>query len=222
MTFNDFTITLIRKPIRESDIIASVYTKTRGRFNIRFPGVKKHKGKLKIFAEPFVWAELRVYLRTGASVGCITGGKVCSVFKNIRKDLTKTQLALHFCELMFKLTPIHQPNEDKYFLLLSALKSLNDYAPSDAIRESFTLRLMQTAGFGVKNPPLGIDLQFWNKLHEGDFHNLNITGEKEAEYLSKTKYIITRFLNQHFDIPLKTLSFIGKLNSAKEQVLVNK
>lgn len=205
MTFNDFAITLVRKSLRESDLIASVYTKTRGRLYLRFPGVKKHKSKLKAFAEPFVWSEMRIFHRQNASVGCATGGRVYGVFGKIRKSSHKTSLALHMCELMLKLTPLHQPNSEKYHLMLLALKNLNDFPPTDAFRQAFTIRLMKTAGFGITTPPVGISPTFWRKLYEENFHKLNIVTPKEKEYLQKTDYIIERFFVKYFDRPLNTL-----------------
>ncbi|MFA6582711.1 MAG: DNA repair protein RecO [Elusimicrobiaceae bacterium] len=208
MNFTDSAVVLIKRDIRESDRIVSVYTRNRGRMNIRFPGVNKHSSRLKAFTEPFVWADMRIYIRQGAAVGCGTGGKIQSVFPGIRADARKTQLALHFCELMFRLTPELQANEDKFTLLLHALRFLNNNSPLPSTRAAFTFRLMQTAGFGLSEPVLGISGEFWDKLHHSAFETLAFASPLEKEELAKSEYVLTRFFSRTFAQGLKTLPSI--------------
>ena len=124
MIFTDSGIILFRQEFREADRMVSLYTREHGRLNARLPGVSRAAGKLKAVSEPFACADYRFYVRRGGTVATITGGKINSIFPHIRQDLKRTTLAMHFCELIQRLTPLHQPSEAKYELLLAALTEL--------------------------------------------------------------------------------------------------
>ena len=84
MIFTDSGIILLRQNFREADRIVSLYTKEHGRVNARLPGVSRPLGKMKALCEPFVLSEYRIYVRRGGVIGTITGGKIYTVFPNIR------------------------------------------------------------------------------------------------------------------------------------------
>ncbi|WP_424245990.1 DNA repair protein RecO (recombination protein O) [Elusimicrobium posterum] len=205
MIFTDEGIILIRQNFREADRMACLYSRAHGRINVRFPSVNKTLGKLKCLSEPFVHGNYRIYVKRGAVIGCATGGKVESVFPKIRMSSARTRLALHFCELMFRLTPEHQPNNDKFELLLTALKDLQTAPLSPALSAAFTLRLMTLAGFGMDKPALAIPVDFWDTLHNAPFSSLEFKEEKDLENVNKAVYICRRFLNSHLSYPLNTL-----------------
>lgn len=205
MEFTGEGIVLLRQNFREADRMVSVYTKERGRLNLRFSGVNKAQGKMKALSEPFVHADFRVYVRRGANIGCVTGGKVGSVFTGIREDIARTKLALHFCELMFRLTPENQPSEEKFNLLLTSLRAIEHAPLNPAFSAAFILRLMTRAGFGMDRPALGISQKFWDKMHAAAFEDLGFDSPEELVFLNKTNYICRRFLNQYLTYPLNTL-----------------
>ena len=95
-------------------------------------------------------------MRRGGVIGTVTGGKISHVFPHIRRNLKRTLLAMHFCELVQRLTPLHQPSEEKFELLLSALTELEYGEVNPAFAAAFTLRLMMLAGFGLDHPVLKI------------------------------------------------------------------
>jgi len=205
MILCDCAVVLARKDFREADRAVSVYTKNHGRLNLRFPGVNRPKGKLKAFSEPFVWADYRIYLRSPSALGCAAGGKIFSVFPAIRADLKKTRLALHFCELMFRMTPDSQPNEGKYNLLVEALNRLEVSPPSDGLRAAYALRLMQLAGLGLAGRPvLGASREFWEKIHEAPLSEV----EPDGTNVEKAGRVVNRFIAGYFDKPLKTADVI--------------
>lgn len=204
MNFADSAVVLVKRDIREADRVVSVYTRTRGRMNIRFPGVNRGLSKLKALAEPFVCSDIRIYLRNGSYSGVATGGKINSVFPGIRADSGKTSLALHFCELMYRMTPELQANEDKFFLMVGALEYLNRNIPHPAMRAAFTFRLMRLAGFGLANPVLGISRGFWDRLHDAPYGELVFPSPAEKEELLKAEYVIARFIAKTFPHGIRT------------------
>ncbi len=209
MIFTDAGIILFRQEFREADRVVSLYTRNHGRLNVRLPGVARSAGKLKAFSEPFAYADYRIYVRRGGVMGTVTGGKLHEVFPTIRRDLKRLTLALHFCELFQRLTPLHQPSEDKFELLLSALTELEYAEPNSAFAAAFTLRLMTLAGFGLDHPVLKISYEFWRRMHEDKLSSLTFTQADDLLSLAKCNSVCRRFLNGYLAYPLNTLKHFG-------------
>ena len=189
--------------------MVSLYTREHGRLNARLPGVLRAAGKLKAVSEPFACADYRFYVRRGGTVATITGGKINSIFPRIRQDLKRTTLAMHFCELIQRLTPLHQPSEAKYELLLAALTELELGEINSAFAAAFTLRLMTLAGFGLERPVLKISAEFWRRMHEDELSSLVFSEPEDLLALSKCNSVCRRFLNQYLTFPLNTLKNFG-------------
>ena len=189
--------------------MVSLYTREHGRLNARLPGVLRAAGKLKAISEPFACADYRFYVRRGGTVATITGGKINSIFPHIRQDLKRTTLAMHFCELIQRLTPLHQPSEAKYELLLAALTELELGEINSAFAAAFTLRLMTLAGFGLERPVLKISAEFWRRMHEDELSSLVFSEPEDLLALSKCNSVCRRFLNQYLTFPLNTLKNFG-------------
>lgn len=209
MIFTDSGIILFRQEFREADRMVSLYTREHGRLNARLPGVLRAAGKLKAVSEPFACADYRFYVRRGGTVATITGGKINTIFPHIRQDLKRTTLAMHFCELIQRLTPLHQPSEAKYELLLSALTELELGEINSAFAAAFTLRLMTLAGFGLERPVLKISAEFWRRMHEDELSSLVFSEPEDLLALSKCNSVCRRFLNQYLTFPLNTLKNFG-------------
>lgn len=207
MYFNDNIIVLLRRHFRERDRMVSAYSLNHGRIVLRFPGVNKEASKLKAFSEPFVNSEVRIYFRTNASIGCATGGELTTVYPNLRRNAHKTNLALHFCELMHRLTPEQNPNPNKFYLLENSLSELDNFKFNEAAAPAFLLRLMQLSGYGVAEKPLlNIPSEFWTALHKENLHNLTFNTTEDIVYLNKARYVCRRFLNKYLTYPLNTIN----------------
>ena len=209
MIFTDNGIVLLRQDFREADRIISIYTRTHGRINARLPGVSRPLGKLKALCEPFACGDYRIYVRRGGVIGTVTGGKLQKIFPHIRTDLKCIQLALHCCELVMRLTPLHQPSEEKFDLLYNALSALETGGAHSAFAAAFTLRLMTLAGFGLDHPVLKIPSDFWKKMHEDGFSSLRFSDPEDLLSLSKCNSVCKRFLDHYLTYPLQTLKPMG-------------
>ena len=205
MNFTDRMIVLLRQNFRERDRMICAYTLEHGRVALRFPGVNRSDSKLKALSEPFAQSCARIYIRRNASVGCVTGGKIETVYPEIRKDFNKTQMAAYFCELFYRLTPDYSPNPDKFSLLENSLSQINCAPLNQATAPAFLLRLMQLSGFGLYgHSVLGIDEDFWQAMHELPLAELNLNSERDILNLNKTRYVCKRFLNRYLNYPLHT------------------
>ena len=209
MIFTDAAIVLYRQPFRESDRIVSVYTRMHGRLNARLPGVARPGGKLKALAEPLTLADLRFYVKRGGVLATVTGGKIRSVFPAVRSNLKRTHLALHCCELLLRLTPLHQMSEAKFELITTALTELEYGEPTPAFAAAFTLRLMMLAGFCLDHPVLQIPPEFWQRMHEDKFSNLVFDNPQDLLYLAKCNNVVRRFLDRYLTYPLNTVKPLG-------------
>lgn len=205
MIFTDNAIVLHRQAFRESDRIVCLYTRQHGRLHARLPGVARANGKLKALCEPCTWADMRIYVKRGGVIGTVTGGKIRSVFPSVRGNLTRTTLALHCCELMLRLTPLHQVSPEKFDLLATALTELEYGQPTPAFAPAFTLRLMTLAGFGLDHPVLQISPSFWQRMHEDKFSDLVFQTPQDLLFLAKCNNVVRRFLDHYLTYPLHTV-----------------
>ncbi len=209
MIFTDNAIILLRQDFREQDRIVSMYTQTHGRLNVRVPSVLRPTGKLKALCEPLTLSELRIYVKRGGVIGTLTGGKLQNVFTQLRADLQRTLLAFHVCELMLRLTPLHQPSPEKFELLACALTELEYGEPTPAFAPAFTLRLMSLAGFGLARPVLHISPEFWKRMHEDKFSNLVFQDPQDLLFLAKCNSVVHRFLDRYLTYPLNSIKPLG-------------
>ncbi len=235
MIFCDYGIVLWRRPLRENDRIVTVFTKDRGKLEVNFKSVRLSKGKLRALSEPVSWGDYRFYLKNGSNFPVCTGGSSLSVFPSIRLNTDSLFTALYFCEVVNKLTPSHQPSPEKYELLLGALQNLDgvpacsfgrgtEYpgaalAPigvscepklagiSPWMRRAFTLRALETAGFGFKHSSVGLDSRLWETLHDGTWSDVHaLAAQPQAmDYLDN---LLKRFFSEQLNQQLKTLEFV--------------
>jgi len=202
---------LLRQQTRESDRMAAIFTKNHGRINVRFPGAGKPQGKLKTMCEPMALCDFRLYQRAHSAVASAAGGKILNVFPGVRADLDRTLLGLALCELLFRLTPLSQPSEDKFELLSGALSALDCGAPLEAARAAFILRLMRLAGYGLHKPVLGIEPEFWRRLHEEPFETFHVRGEDERDDLGRAEHVADRFVLSQLGKPLNHMLEFAKI-----------
>ncbi|MCG2724835.1 MAG: DNA repair protein RecO [Elusimicrobia bacterium] len=208
MNFCDLAIVLKNTQLRENDRIATVYTRLHGKLDIVFKSVRVSKGKLKALSEVFVWGDYRLFLKNERNIPICTGGEILSVFPSIRADIKKMFLVFYFCEIISRLTPFNQPNEEKYSLLLSALKDLESNKKISVwMRPAFALRFMELAGSGFEKTAVGIDSRIWKVLHIGTWQEVNSlkTNDLARNYIDE---LIRKFMGDHLNYKLRTEEFL--------------
>lgn len=161
---------LARRPHREADRVASVYTAEFGKVPVRFPGVDRAAGKLRALAEPLVHADYRLYVRAGAEYATAAGGALRSSFPACRAGLETTLAALGVLELLDRLTPPWQPDPGKLALTLGALSTLEACAregrPAPWVFGAYALRLFEAAGYGMAKRAVSPEnRELWARLH---------------------------------------------------------
>ena len=207
MIFCDYGIVLQRRQLRESDRIVTVFTLEHGKLEVNFKGVRLARGKLRALSEAVTWGDYRFFLKKGSNFPVCTGGRSLSVFGGIRKDAERLYLAMHYCEVVNKITPAQSPSPEKYGLLLGALRDLDAYGPAFWLRRAFTLRALELAGFGFRETAAGPEAEFWETLHGGDWLAVRALKEDQAaaDFIDG---LLTRFFGEHLGIELRTLQFV--------------
>ncbi len=169
-------IVLSRRDFGESGRLSVVYTKDLGKIWVKFSGVNGAGRKMKAFSEPFAHCEYRFHATHGAGYVKATGGSLLSSFPGIRKNLDSLSEAFLCCELLSALTVFGLPGPEKYELLKDALSFLDAQEPSQLMIAAFGLRLLELAGFGVreKSPFQNeISPSMWEALYRYSFAELS-------------------------------------------------
>jgi len=205
--FCDYGIVLQRRPLRESDRIVTVFTLEHGKLEVNFKGVRLAKGKLRALSEAVTWGDYRFFLKKGSNFPVCTGGSSLGVFPGIRKDLERLYLAMHYCEVVNRLTPAQSPSPEKYELLLGALNDLEAYGPAFWLRRAFTLRALEVAGFGFRETAAGPEAEFWETMHAGSWLQVRALGEDQAQ-ADFIDGLFSRFFSESIGVDLRTLPFV--------------
>jgi len=207
MIFCDYGVVLQRRPLRESDRIVTVFTLEHGKLEVNFKGVRLAKGKLRALSEAVTWGDYRFFLKKGSNFPVCTGGSSLSVFGNIRADLERLYLAMHYCEVVNRLTVAQNPSPEKYDLLLGALLDLDVYGPAFWLRRAFTLRALELAGFGFRETAAGPEAAFWDTLHVGTWLEVRALKE-DAAVAAFIDGLFARFFQENIGVDLRTLPFV--------------
>jgi DNA repair protein RecO (recombination protein O) len=162
---NASAVVLGRRIVGEHDRLVTLFTEDLGKLSARFVGVSRPAGKLKALSEPFVWGEYRLHLSPRADTAKCVGGRLIASFPATRGDLARTTAALYCCELLDRLTAERAPSPEKHRLLAAALAALEE-SPSRWLTLAFGLRLLELAGFGLRERAPASCARVWRALHE--------------------------------------------------------
>ncbi len=165
MIVNAPGVVLSRRNLGEYDRLAVVYTEDFGKLPVRFTGVNRAAGKLKALSEPAVWGEYRLHLSPRSEFAKAIGGRILASFPSLRGDMDRTVAALTCCELLERLTVEHDPSPAKHRLLVAFLAAIEE-SPSPWLPLAFGLRLVEVAGFGLRERAPASCVSFWSRLHE--------------------------------------------------------
>ena len=158
-------VVLSRRAFGEHDRLCTLFTEKLGKVPARFVGVNRPRGKLKALSEPGVWGEYRLHLSPRSEFAKAVGGRLSASFPGWREDMERTFDALACCELLEKLTADRAPSPEKYRLLVSTLAAL-EQSPSAWLLPSFGLRILEAAGFSLRDRAPAAAKGVWDALHD--------------------------------------------------------
>ena len=212
MILNAHGVVLARRQVGEYDRLATVFTEDLGKLPVRFVGVARPASKLKALAEPASWGEYRLYVSPRTEHAKCVGGRIVATFPGVRVDLPRITAALYCCELLDKLTSERAPSPEKFRLLCSTLAALEE-TPSRWLTLSYGLRLMEYAGFGLRERAPREAAGVWSALHDREPAELAaLPFDRDAASESR------RLLESHFEVqtgrPLQVALFREALRAS--------
>lgn len=214
MILNENGVVLARRPAGEYDRLATVFTEGLGKMTVRFVGVARSASKLKALAEPAAWGEYRLYVSPRSEHAKCVGGSIVSTFPGLRDDLPRLTAALYCCEMLDKLTAPHSPSPEKFRLLATTLAAL-EAEPSRWLTLAFGLRLLDYAGFGLRERAPRAAAGVWTALHDREPPELaSLPFDRAAAAEAR------RLLEAHFEAqtgrPLKVAEFRESLRASRQ------
>lgn len=138
-------IILRRTNFGETDRIATLYTRERGKLSGIAKGARKPVSRLSGPTEVLTYG--RYQLATGKNLDVVTQVEVKESFPRIHGDLNRIANATYMAELMDKLVEEHEAYPDLFDLLLSALYLLERPNDPDKITRMFELQFMKLLGY---------------------------------------------------------------------------
>ncbi len=185
---------LAAETVSERDRRVTLFTRELGRLTARAAGALRPGGKLSAATEPSVHSRFRLWLPAGSAAGRVTGGGGVDGHPGFRRDWTRLTSALFLCEVADRLTPLLQPHEEKFDLLVRALAALERRDP-ETVRAAFVAQFARLAGYG---PVPGVSA--------GALDGWDFQGSLEAPAASQIEEQVIQFLAPLFSRPLKSLA----------------
>lgn len=164
-TYNANVIVLHRLSFGETDRIATLYTRERGKLSAIAKGARKPVSRLAGATEVLTYG--RFHLATGKNLDIIAQVEVKDSFPRIHQDLHRIAYAGYMAELVNKMMEEHDANPDAFDLLLSALYLTERPNDPEKIAHMFELQFMGLLGY---EPELDRCLRCRSPLTPDDLH----------------------------------------------------
>ncbi|MDE2292545.1 MAG: recombination protein O N-terminal domain-containing protein [Elusimicrobia bacterium] len=210
-------LVVARRPHREADRVAAVFTRDYGKLPARFPGVDRPAGKLRALCEPMVRADFRLYVRQGAEFATAAGGALTTAYPGLRGSLAALLRGLGTVELLDRLTPWWEPAPEKLDLALETLAALETAAErrqeagAGWVYGAFALRLFESAGYGLRTRRVSEGNQaLWDALHGAPWEAVAGLPE-EPERLGRLERLVASTVEHVAERPLRWMQVREKL-----------
>lgn len=146
---------LKRRNYGEADKIITVFSKEHGKLILMAKGIRRIHSRRAGVLELFNEVSLMVVKAKGMDIAA--EASIINSYLNFSKDYLKTQVAYQLIELIEKLTPENQPNEELYELIGKAFEYIKstdiDKQKLDKVLIRFETRILEILGFGVPSNP---------------------------------------------------------------------
>jgi len=187
-------IIINRLNLGESDRILTLFTPTKGKIRAIAKGSRRTKSKFSGHTELFTLCNF--IITTGKSLDIVTDSDLISNFLALNPDMESVKTAYFMAEVISKLLPDEQPNEEVYNLSLWCLKNLGT-SETNLIRLIFVAKMLKI--FGIY-PELSKCIKCEGKPDE------------EVVYFSKSAGgIVDKGCSLHFEDAIRTDKDVVKL-----------
>lgn len=149
---------LKRSNFGEADRLVTIFTRSYGKIKCLAKGVRKISSRRVSHLE--IFNKVKVNLYNGKTFSYISEVETIKFFSLFRDSLPKIAIAYQMCELVDKLCPQEQKQEDIYFLLekgFDYLDRTNGHLTKkhlDMLVNRFTARMLISSGFIAQDSPV--------------------------------------------------------------------
>lgn len=144
-TYNANAIVLHRLSFGETDRIATLYTRERGKLAAIAKGARKPVSRLAGATEVLTYGKF--HLAIGKNLDIIAQVEVKESFPRIHQDLSRIAYATYMAEVVDRMVEEHEANPDIFDLLLSALYLTERPNDPEKIAHMFELQFMALIGY---------------------------------------------------------------------------
>lgn len=130
---------------KETSKIINVFTKEDGIIGIIANGAKKPNNKTSSISNVLSYANFYVTGKNEKNLLYLKEGQIINNFKNIKKDIFKTNYAVYLLELTSKAYK-NDNNKEIYKLLISGLNKINENFNEKIIKNIIELKLLEYLG----------------------------------------------------------------------------
>ncbi|MCS7201657.1 MAG: DNA repair protein RecO [Dictyoglomus sp.] len=136
-------IVLKNQRIRDSDLLLTIYGRSKGKYNVIAPGALKFKNRLRGKIELFSWG--KGYFIKRKSLDWLINWEIKDIFWNIRTNFEKLNSALSIISIVERNTPWENPDENLFNIVINILKLIKENN-SEFFKEIFFIRYIQSQG----------------------------------------------------------------------------
>lgn len=133
-------IVIKRINLGEADRLLTLFSKKQGKIKVLAKGIRKVASRRAPHLE--IFSQVNVSLHQG-KFPFVNEAQLIYGFPQVRKNLRKIMIAYHLCEIIDKLLPEKEQNEELYRLFIDALLFIE--------KEKSSTKLRQTVRFFVNN-----------------------------------------------------------------------
>ncbi|OGM08606.1 DNA repair protein RecO, partial [Candidatus Woesebacteria bacterium RBG_13_34_9] len=141
-------IILARKNYKEADRILVVYTKGFGKLYLLAKGVRRPKSRKRGHVE--VFSHIRFSSSKTKGMDIVNEVETINSFGIVRKNLTKVAVAYFIMEVIGRLMPENEKNEEIFYLVIDYLNRLKYEAKLRIFRKEFVYDILVNLGYWPK------------------------------------------------------------------------
>jgi len=203
-TYKCQAIIIKRHNFGEADRLLTLLSDKFGKIKVIAKGVRKPLSKLGGHLELFYLTEF--LLAEGKNLDTVCGAQIIESYPNLRKNLSLTQKAFYFAELIDKLLQEELENKEIFEMFRNSLKLL-DHESNSLLLRYFELQLLSQLGHHPEvehcvkcREKLNPDKIFWsNELGGALCENCRTHSEVFLEVSTDAIKIIRLFLTQKIE-----------------------
>lgn len=125
-------IVIKRYNVGEADRLLVLFTKEQGKLKVLGKGIRKISSRRASHLE--IFSQVNLSLHQNKTIPYVLEAQIINNFRNIRQNLRKIAISYHLCEIINKLLPEKEKNEELYNSLIETLLLLEKENSSVKIR----------------------------------------------------------------------------------------